>query len=155
MIPFSALYDWLIKGGTWVYGFAFVLWGFVSPIHTLIFCSVIAIGIDFITGNMASYKSAKINNKRYNLLSEKIWKTIWKFSFTVVGIGFAWMLDIHVLPFSVALPNVFASLVIGAEFKSFLENASIITGWKVFLYADKEIRNTIKDKTKIDIKDEE
>lgn len=89
--------------GKWISGTAFCFFGFIAPLHTLIFCAVAAILIDFITGNLADYYRHKRTGRKYGFESEKAWKTIWKLGFVIIGIGFAWMIDEKVLPLAEAL----------------------------------------------------
>lgn len=149
----DSLKDWLFTGGRWAWGCCAALWGLVSPLHSLIACAIIAIGIDFFTGNVASYFRAVRAGERYRLNSEKMWKTGWKLALTIMGSGFAWMLDTYVFPFTLGLAPIFASFILGAEFCSFLENASAITGWTGFVNSKKVIRDQIQAKTNINLKD--
>lgn len=147
--------DWLFVGGRWVWGACGSLWAFVSPLHTLIICAVIAIGIDFFTGNVAAVFQAKRTGSKYRFNSDKMWKTGWKLALTIIGSGFAWMLDTWVFPFTMGLAPVFASFILGAEFCSFLENASAITGWTGFVNSKKVIKDTIQSKTNVKIDNNE
>jgi hypothetical protein len=143
--------EWLTSSGRWLFGVANLTWGLLLPIHEIIYVAVFAVVVDFITGNMASYKRSKRSGKRYRILSAKVWDTVQKFTLTVFGIVFCWALDSYVLPFSAALVNVFASFVIGAEFCSFLENASQITNWTVFKDGRRFIMDFLKKKTDVDL----
>ena len=140
-----------IRAGKWVFSGIMSLWGLIIPIHILIYCTIIAICIDFITGNIADYYRNKRAGKKYAFESEKMWKTIWKLSLAIVGIGFAWMLDSHVLSHmdSLHLANFFAAFVTGAEFWSFCENAAVISDHPIFRILGKYMKEDIQRKTNI------
>lgn len=141
-----------MRTGKWVFGGVASLWGLILPLHSLILCVCIAIFIDFITGNVADYHRHKRVKRRYFFQSEKMWKTCWKLGLTIIGIGMAWMLDVHVLanlPI-LNLANFFAAFIVGAEFWSFLENAAVISDHPIFRAVKKYMQEEVKKKTDID-----
>lgn len=141
--------DWLFLGGRWIWGLLACFWGVLTPLHTIIFCACIAIGIDFLTGNVASFFVSRRKGERYRLNSDKMWKTVWKLALTVIGTGFAWMLDFYVFPVSIGASHILASFILGAEFCSFLENASTITGWTGFVNSKKILKDSFQSKTNL------
>lgn len=151
----DAVLDWLFRSGRWAWGLVATMWSLAEPLHVLIYCAITAIGIDFITGNIASYFTLIRAGERYRLNSDKMWKTGWKLALTITGSGFAYMLDTWVFPFSIGLAPIFASFILGAEFCSFLENASIITGWTGFVKSKKVLKDQFQTKTNIKLPDNE
>lgn len=88
----------VIRAGKWICGSIVGFWGLLAPVQVLILCVCIAIIVDFITGNIADYKRHKRAHQKYVFKSEKMWDTCWKLGLSIIGIGMAYMLDVHVLP---------------------------------------------------------
>lgn len=154
----EAVIEWLMRTGKWVTGLIAGFWGIILPLHGLITCCIIAICVDFITGNVANYHRNKRAGRKYAFESEKMWKTVWKLGLSIVGIGFAWMLDSQVIEpafTSLKLAHIFTAFIIGTEFWSFLENAAVISDHPVFRALRKVMREEIKSKTKLDINEDE
>lgn len=134
--------------GANVMGGLFSFWALLLPVHVLIYCCMIAVTIDFITGNIADYHRKKRSGQRYSFQSEKAWGTLWKIFFVIVGIGFAHMIDIYVLGFApvLHLPEFFTAYFTGTLFWSFLENAAEVSNDPVFNW----LKKYMKDKSEID-----
>ena len=147
--------EWIEKFAKWVFGGIMGFWGFLLPIQSLILCVLVAILTDFATGNIADYYRQKRAGGKYYFQSEKMWKTIWKLGLSIIGIGFAWMLDTHALSNlgGLNLANFFCAFIVAAEFWSFLENAAVISDHPIFRVLKKYMKEHVKKKTDIDIDD--
>lgn len=141
--------DTLAHPGKWISGCAATMWGLVIPQRTLIVCVMVAIIVDFITGNIADYYRNKRAGSKYAFQSEKMWKTGWKLGLSIIGIGFAWMLDVQVLSNLpvLNLANFFSAFIVGTEFWSFLENAAIISDHQIFRSLKKQMKNQVEKQT--------
>ncbi len=105
----------------------------LAPIQGLIICAVIFIGIDFLTGVAASYKTARRTGAAWAFESEKAWSTVTKLGFVMAGIVLAWLIDSCILAFmNLRLANIFTGFVCGVEFWSYLENAAEISDHPIF-----------------------
>ena len=85
-----------MRAGKWMCGSVVGFWGLLAPVQVLILCVCVAIIVDFITGNIADYKRHKRAHQKYVFKSEKMWDTCWKLGLSIIGIGMAYMLDVHV-----------------------------------------------------------
>ena len=141
-----------MRAGKWVCGGIVGFWGFIAPVQVLILCVCVAITVDFITGNIADYKRHKRAHRKYTFKSEKMWDTGWKLGLSIIGIGMAYMLDVHVLPNlgGLNLANFFAAFVVGTEFWSFLENSAIISNHPIFRALRSYMEKSVSKKTQID-----
>lgn len=105
----------------------------LAPIRGLVICAVVFVGIDFVTGVIASRTRARRADLQWRFSSRRAWDTLYKLIFVMAGIVLAWLLDSVVLTFlSLHLAKVFTGFVCGVEFWSYLENASDITGQSLF-----------------------
>lgn len=144
-------WEWTMRTGKWIYGGIASVLGLLIPIQALVLCLCISICIDFITGNIADYYRHKRAGERYSFQSEKMWKTGWKLGLSIIGTGFAWMLDVYVLTMfnTLNLANFFTAFVIGTEFWSFLENAAVISDHPIFRALKKYMKKEVENKTNI------
>lgn len=122
----------------------------LAPVQPLIVCAIIFIGIDFVTGVMASYKRACKQHFPWAFESEKAWTTILKLGFVLAGIVLAWLIDAYILSFlKLNLANLFTGFVCGVEFWSYLENAAEISDHPIFRrlkrYMKTQIDKGLKD----------
>lgn len=119
----------------------------LAPIQPLILCAIIFIGIDFVTGVMASYKRARKAHREWAFESEKAWTTILKLCFVLAGIVLAWLIDSSILTFMhLNLANLFTGFVCGVEFWSYLENAAEISDHPIFTALKKYMKNQLDKK---------
>ena len=125
---------------------------FFTPIHPLIILVFIFVGIDFITGVLASHKRARRERRKWAFSSERARSTVWKTVFYVAGVMLVWSIEKYVLTFvTLHLAKVFAGFVLGVELFSFLENAADISDHPAFRWLRKFTAKELKDKTGIDI----
>lgn len=116
----------------------------LAPIRPLILCAIIFVGIDFVTGVMASYKRARKQQSPWAFESEKAWATITKLSFVLAGIVLSWLIDSCILSFMhLNLANLFTGFVCGVEFWSYLENAAEISNHPIFTKLKKYMKTKI------------
>ena len=147
----------IMKAGKWVCGGIVGFWGLLAPVQVLILCVCVAITVDFITGNIADYKRHKRAHRKYAFKSEKMRDTVWKLGLSIIGIGMAYMLDVHVLSNleGLNLANFFAAFVVGTEFWSFLENSAIISNHPIFRALRAYMEKSVSKKTQIDFHEDE
>lgn len=146
---------WIEHCGKWILGAVSAMMAFFHPVNYLIGWSLIAIGVDFIIGNWANWKLCRRNKVKYMFQSDKMWDTIEKAALTAGGIVFCWVIDHFVLDMDFGLPKVFAAFIIGTEFWSYLENASVICNWSAFRNSKKIIAREIENRTNIKIDENE
>lgn len=126
---------------------------YFAPISDLVIISVVFILIDFIVGVWASRVRAKRSGglSKWGFESSKMWHTIYKLVFVVVGIVMAWLLDERVITlFDIKLANLFCGFICACEFWSFLENAAIISNHPLFRWLRKFMSDKVTDVFKID-----
>lgn len=105
-----------------------------SPIRGLVVCAVLFVGVDFVTGVVASRVRARREGRPWAFVSRRAWNTVLKLWFLVAGIVLTWLLDSVVVPFlGLRLANVFTGFACGVELWSFLENASVISSSPLFV----------------------
>lgn len=122
-----------------------VVLAYLSPIKPLVICALVFIGIDFMTGVIASWKRARNAGQPWAFESARAWRTIMKLIFVMVGICMAWMIDKDLLDFaSLNLAKLFTGFICAVEFWSYLENAAEISDHPVF----RSLRRFMKDRLK-------
>ena len=133
----------------WISGALFSILGPLLPLRPLAIVLLIFIGIDFITGLLASW------NRGEGFCSKKMWRTIYKTVFALTGIVMAHLLDEIVLLPAVGSPlhlaRYFTAFVCGTEFWSFLENASALSQHPIFRIVRKLMNNKFKQATGEDL----
>ena len=133
----------------WISGALFSILGPLLPLRPLAIVLLIFIGIDFITGLLASW------NRGEGFCSKKMWRTIYKTVFALTGIVMAHLLDEIVLLPAVGSPlhlaRYFTAFVCGTEFWSFLENASALSQHPIFGIVRKLMNNKFKQATGEDL----
>lgn len=130
----------------YAFGVLASIFGLLAPIQPLILCAVIFIGVDFITGVIASRKRAKRACEPWGFESGKAWMTVVKLGFVMAGIILAWMIDTYILVFmTLNLANIFTGFVCGVEFWSYLENAAEVSNHPVFRGLRKVMKSKMED----------
>lgn len=123
----------MINSMKYLSGCAMGLLATLSPIRPLIFCAVVFVAIDFVTGIAASRKQAKENHCEWVFESAKAWNTVVKLTLIMTGIVMAWLIDSAILGFmTLRLANLFTGFACGVEFWSYLENAAFISDHPMF-----------------------
>lgn len=123
------------------------------PVKELIFASLGFVAVDFVVGVLASWTKAKRSGhmKEWGFESDKMWRTVYKTVFIVVGIVLSYVLDSVVLKIdNLKLPNLFCGFVCAVEFWSFLENAAIISDHPIFKWLRKFMGKKVHDAIGID-----
>ena len=133
----------------WISGALFSILGPLLPLRPLAIVLLIFIGIDFITGLLASW------NRGEGFCSKKMWRTIYKTVFALTPHQMAHLLDEIVLLPAVGSPlhlaRYFTAFVCGTEFWSFLENASALSQHPIFRIVRKLMNNKFKQATGEDL----
>jgi phage-related holin len=119
------------------------------PVQGLIVCAVIFVGIDFVTGVIASRCRARRAGLMWRFSSRRAWNTVTKLIFVMAGIALAWLLESVVLTFvELHLAKIFTGFVCGVEFWSYLENAADITGHPLFTALRRLLKKRVDDTLK-------
>jgi phage-related holin len=119
------------------------------PVRGLILCAVIFVGIDFVTGVVASRCRARRAGLEWRFSSRRAWNTVIKLIFVMAGIALAWLLESVVLTFvELHLAKIFTGFVCGIEFWSYLENAADITGHPLFHTLKRLLKRRVDDALK-------
>ena len=129
----------------YVSGIVAALIALLCPITPLIITATFFVAIDFLTGILASYVASKNSGQKWRLESRKAWRTVYKLCFIVTGIVMTWLVDSLVLGFmELNLANLFTGFVCGVELWSFIENASIISQSKLFVWLGRWLRGKLR-----------
>lgn len=119
-----------------------------APIRPLVLCALSFIIIDFITGVIASCCEAKQRGEAWYFSSHEAWRTIRKAGFVMLAIAMSWLIEYCILDFmTLHLTRIVAGAICGVEMWSFLENASVLSDTKLFLW----LRNYVKRKVESEI----
>ena len=119
-----------------------------APIRPLVLCALSFIIIDFITGVIASSCEAKQRGEAWYFSSHEAWRTIRKAGFVMLAIAMSWLIECCILDFmTLHLTRIVAGAICGVEMWSFLENASVLSDTKLFLW----LRNYVKRKVESEI----
>ncbi len=128
-----------------VSGAAAALAALFSPVGPLVTCAVVFIGIDFLTGVLASRTMARREGRIWYFESAEAWRTIMKLGLTIVAIGMAWLIDSCVLGFmNLNLARLFTGFTCGVEMWSFLENAAQLSDAPLFRWLRRYVHRRIQ-----------
>lgn len=118
------------------------------PVKSLVLIAFVFIGVDFITGVLASRTRAKKAGKHWGFQSLKAWHTVTKTVFTATGIYMVYQLDTVFEPLaSLHLVNIFTGFLCGVELWSYLENAAEISDYRAFKWVRKHLEKELNEKT--------
>lgn len=118
------------------------------PVKSLILIAFVFIGVDFVTGVMASRARAKKAGRQWSFQSLKAWHTVTKTVFTATGICMVYQLDTVFEPLaSLHLVNIFTGFLCGVELWSYLENAAEISDHRAFKWVRKHLEKELNEKT--------
>ena len=121
------------------------LCGLLCPITPLIVATTLFIGVDFVTGVIASRAEAKRQGQRWWFESRKAWRTIIKAGFVAIAIVMMWGVDCYVLEFMhLTIAKLFTGFVCGVELWSFLENAGELSDGPLFRAIRRVARHRIR-----------
>lgn len=114
---------------------------FFAPIGGTVACSVLFVGVDFVTGIAADRRRAGREGRKWRFESRRAWRTVKKAGFLVTAIAMAWMIDACVLDFmQMHTARLMAGFACGVELWSVLENASEISESPLFMQLRKFIK---------------
>ena len=114
---------------------------FFAPIGGTVVCSLIFVGVDFVTGVAADRCRARRRGAAWRFESRRAWRSVRKAGFLATAIAMAWMIDACILEFmGLHTARLMAGFACGVELWSVLENASEISDEPLFL----QLRRFIK-----------
>lgn len=141
--------DTLLK---WIMAMVGGLLSLFAPVTPLVLCALTFVMIDFVMGILAGRKRAARQHKDWYFSSDKAWKTVFKLTCIVVGIGMCHLIDTQIIDFmNLHLAKLFTGMVCGIEMWSYLENAMEISDAPVFRSLQKYVGKKMKDEVGIDI----
>ena len=121
-----------------------------APIREVVICALLFILIDFVTGILASRAEAKSRGERWFFSSREAWRTIRKAGLVLLTISMCWLVECCVLNFvALHITRIVAGAICGVEMWSFLENASVLSDRKLFMW----LRNYVKRKVEHEMGD--
>ena len=124
-------------------GMVIALAAIFAPIREVVICALLFILVDFVTGILASRAEAKGRGERWYFSSREAWRTIRKAGLVLLTIGMCWLVESCVLNFvALHITRIVAGAICGVEMWSFLENASVVSDRKLFMW----LRNYVKRK---------
>ncbi|MEG1701157.1 MAG: phage holin family protein [Alistipes sp.] len=131
-------------------GVAAALVALFAPIGPLVACTVVFIGVDFLSGVAADRTQTLREGRPWYFESRKAWRTVLKLTLTVTAIAMAWLIDSCILNFlQLNLARLFTGFICGVELWSFLENASQLSDAPLFRwlqrYVHRRIRKEVED----------
>ena len=116
-----------------------------APIGPLVACTVVFIGIDFLSGVAASRAAARREGRAWYFESREAWRTVLKLGLTITAIAMAWMIDSCILDFmGLNVARLFTGFTCGVELWSFLENASQLSDAPLFRWLRRYVRRRIR-----------
>ena len=116
-----------------------------APIGPLVACTVVFIGIDFLSGVAASRAAARRERRAWYFESREAWRTVLKLGLTITAIAMAWMIDSCILDFmGLNVARLFTGFTCGVELWSFLENASQLSDAPLFRWLRRYVRRRIR-----------
>ncbi|WP_418982346.1 phage holin family protein [Alistipes sp.] len=133
---------------TWyklVSGAAAALTALFAPIAPLVACTMLFIGIDFLSGVAADRTAARHAGRPWCFESRKAWRTVVKLALTLTAIAMAWLIDSCVLGFlQLNLARLFTGFTCGVELWSFLENAAQLSDAPLFRWLRRYVGRRIR-----------
>ena len=121
-----------------------------APIAPLVGCTLLFIGIDFLSGVAADRQTARREGRTWYFESHLARHTVKKAALCITTLAMAWMLDSCVLSFlHLRIAHLFAGFTCGVELWSFLENAAQLSDAPIFRwlrqYVHRRIRKEVGD----------
>lgn len=116
-----------------------------APIAPLVGCTLLFIGIDFLSGIAADRRSAIQAGERWYFESHLARRTVTKAALCIITLAMAWLLDSCVLDFMhLRITHLFAGFACGIELWSFLENAAQLSDAPLFRWLRSYVRRRIR-----------
>ncbi|MBQ2728529.1 MAG: phage holin family protein [Alistipes sp.] len=128
-----------------VSGLTTALVGLFAPIAPLIGCTLLFIGIDFLSGIAADRHEARQQGRTWYFESHLARRTVTKAALCIIALAMAWLLDACVLGFmQLRIAHLFAGFACGIELWSFLENAAQLSDAPLFRWLRRYVRRRIR-----------
>lgn len=125
----------------WAYSITATM-AFFEPLWVLMLWFLIFIGFDLFTGICAAYVEGDI------ITSNKMRKTVGKFTSYALAIVLLHGIDVYMLPFdALYMARIGATIICGIELHSIFENCYRVTGNRVFLVLTQFTLKKIQEKT--------
>ena len=116
-----------------------------APIKAIVICALVFIVIDFIFGVLASRAECRREGKQWYFSSQEAWRTVRKSCFVVLTISMTWLVESCVLDFvNLHLTRVVTGIICGVEMWSLLENISVLSDAKIFVWLRKYVHRRIE-----------
>jgi hypothetical protein len=130
------------------YAIWFIL--FIAPIHQFLYLTYVLLFLDFITGVCKALK------QREPITSKRMRDTTIKFMFYTVPICAAYFIDITYFSGAMLyITKLIAGFIALTEFKSLLENVSVLTGVDLWLMVQDKLMDYFNSKLKSEDKGKE
>ena len=116
-----------------------------APIAPLICCTLLFIGVDFVTGVMADRRTALREGRVWFFESRRAWHTVTKAALAIIALAMAWIIESCILDFMhLHIACLFAGFTCGVELWSFLENASQLSDAPLFRWLRQFVHRRIR-----------
>ncbi|MBR4994947.1 MAG: phage holin family protein [Alistipes sp.] len=116
-----------------------------APMTPLIWSVVAFIGVDFLSGVVASRADSRREGEEWYFESREAWRTVTKLGFSVISLMMAYLIDTLMLDFlHLNLTKLFAGFVCGVEMWSFVENACRISDSRLLRHIRQLVRQKVK-----------
>lgn len=116
-----------------------------APIAPLVVCTVVFIGVDFLSGVAADRAEARRAGRDWYFESRKAWHTVLKLALAITAIAMAWLIDSCILGFlDLNIARLFTGFTCGVELWSFLENASQFSDAPLFRFLRRYVHRRIQ-----------
>lgn len=104
-----------------------------APIGPMVGCTLVFIGIDFVTGTAADRVMTRREGSTWHFESRKAWRTVVKLALALTAIVMAWLIDSWVFGHTEPqVARIFTGFACGVELWSFLENAAQLSDAPIF-----------------------
>lgn len=128
----------------YISGMIAALAAMLCPVAPLVITAVLFVGVDFLSGIMASRAVALREGREWHIESRKAWRTVLKAGFVAISIVMMWVIDSAILDFMhLNLAKLFTGFVCGVELWSFLENASAISSSPLFAWLSRWVKRRV------------
>jgi len=134
--------------GNFAAGFTAAAASYFTPVTGAVLVTFAAIILDLLTGAWAGYV------RREGVQSRKLWRTAQKLLLAFAVIMLAHAIDTEMAVGNVSTAKIAAWFFVGFEVWSILENATVISNYPVFRALKKLMQTEVKEKTGIDLNDE-
>ena len=121
------------------------LFALFAPIEPMVWSALLFVAVDFVTGVLASRHEARSAGRAWFFSSYEAWRTVRKAGFAVMAIAMSWIVESCVLNFmTLNLTRIIAGAICGVEMWSFLENASVLSDARLFMWLRNYVRRRVE-----------